>query len=63
MGRQKVQRTIHGRDDGKEARVRFWTGIGGRGTKWYVCGTGDGGTAKIEMTGKMNRAGVGIEQN
>ena len=51
------------RDDGKEARVRFRTGKGCRGTKWYVCGTGDRETAKIEMTGKMNRAEVGIEQN
>ena len=63
MGRQKVHRTIHVRDVGKEARVRFGTGIGGMGTKCYVCGTGDRGTATKEMTGKMNRARVEIEQN
>ena len=57
MGRQKVQRTIHGRDGGKEARVRFWTWIGGGGTKLCVCGTGDGGTAK--QNGGENEQGFG----
>ena len=42
MGRKKVHRTIHGRDVGKEVRVRFRMGTGGRGTKWYVCVMGDG---------------------
>ena len=38
-------------------------GTGGRGTKWYVCVMGDGrGNGKNKMTGKMNKAGVGIEQ-
>ena len=63
MGRKKVHRTIHGWDVGKEVRVRFRFGTGGRGTKWYVCVMGDGrGNGKNVMTGKMNRAGVGIEK-
>ena len=58
-GPKKVHRKIHGRDVG----VRFRMGTRGRGSKWYVCvmGTG-GGTAKIKKTGKVNRAGVGIEK-
>ena len=58
-----MQRTIHGRDVGKEVRVRFRMGTGGRGTKWYVCVMGDGrGNGKNKMTGKINRAGVEIEK-
>ena len=43
---------------GRRHGLDFARGEGGRSTKWYVCGTGDGGTAKIEITGKMNRVGV-----
>ena len=54
-----MHRTIHGRD----VRVRFRMGTGGRGTKWYVCVMGDGrGNGKTKMTEKMNRAGVVIEK-
>ena len=44
-------------------RVRFMMGTRGRGTKWFVYVMGDGrGNGKNKMTGKMNRAGVGIEK-
>ena len=38
MGRQLTQC--------QEQSTHGITGTRGRGTKWYVCGTGDGGTAK-----------------